>query len=541
MSVHRCSVCGSLVPPSAATCRVCGTPAAAGLVSAVLAEPAPVGRRAAAALIDQVPILLVLVLAVTFLTRGARWEWVAALAAALVWTALLWWWSAARGSGPGKRWLRLAVVTVPDGARPGVAPALARLVVRGVLCAVTLGVAGLSYRWDPDGRERTWWDRICGTRVIETGDDARDRSSAATLAARWAPVPDESEPTVPVTAVPRASWAAAAPSAGTALTVPAVPDGSSAVSTAGAQAVSAVPAPVAAPAPSPVSPTGGQPVPVGPVPVGWVPVGSAPQQFAPGTVPAIARDPARSDRADFLSRPLVGDAFHAVPSTASSWSGSGAGVGGIGAVAIGVPAGGPAGGPGDAGAGGGGRDGGGGGGGMITGVPLVSTGKPAAVVPTAASPAVVPATAPVTPSTSTPPGEPSPLTSATVPAVPAISAPGGTQDRPAVEFVWDGGSRVSISGRVLVGRDPVPGPGEEIDHLLPVGTDSVGVSKTHLEFHVGDGSGVGEVTVTDRHSTNGVRVLRPDGTAEGCRPGVPMVVEVGDVVHFGGRSLTRTR
>jgi hypothetical protein len=102
------------------------------------------------------------------------------------------------------------------------------------------------------------------------------------------------------------------------------------------------------------------------------------------------------------------------------------------------------------------------------------------------------------------------------------------------QIVWDTGRPVTVQGRVLIGRDPTPSPGENTDQLLAVTTDSVGVSKTHLQIDVGPSG----LVVTDRHSTNGVRVIRPDGTVQKCQPGAPVSVHRGDVVHFGGRSFT---
>ena len=103
--------------------------------------------------------------------------------------------------------------------------------------------------------------------------------------------------------------------------------------------------------------------------------------------------------------------------------------------------------------------------------------------------------------------------------------------------MWDTGRPVKVTGRVLIGRDPTASPEESADQLLPVTTDSVGVSKTHLQLDISASA----MTVTDRHSTNGVRVIRPDGSVSKCEPGVPTPVRIGDVVHFGGRSLTRSR
>ncbi|MBE7163291.1 MAG: FHA domain-containing protein [Williamsia herbipolensis] len=99
---------------------------------------------------------------------------------------------------------------------------------------------------------------------------------------------------------------------------------------------------------------------------------------------------------------------------------------------------------------------------------------------------------------------------------------------------WDTDVRVVVGGSVLIGRDPVADSGEKIDRLLAVGKDSVGVSKTHLLLSITTSG----VTVTDRHSTNGVRLEHPDGSAQLCEPGVALPVQDGDVIRFGGRSLT---
>lgn len=102
------------------------------------------------------------------------------------------------------------------------------------------------------------------------------------------------------------------------------------------------------------------------------------------------------------------------------------------------------------------------------------------------------------------------------------------------ELIWDTGRHVTVTGRVLIGRDPRPADEEHADQLLPVTTDSVGVSKTHLQMDVGaDG-----ISVTDRQSTNGVRIVGADGRVRHCPPGEPVPVGVGDVVHFGGRTIT---
>ena len=103
-------------------------------------------------------------------------------------------------------------------------------------------------------------------------------------------------------------------------------------------------------------------------------------------------------------------------------------------------------------------------------------------------------------------------------------------------LVWDTGRSVLITGHVLVGREPVADPGELLDQALAVDIDSRGVSKTHLALDVSPGG----ITVTDRHSTNGVRLVRPDGTDFRIQAGEPVGLRDGDRIEFGGRALTVT-
>jgi pSer/pThr/pTyr-binding forkhead associated (FHA) protein len=102
-----------------------------------------------------------------------------------------------------------------------------------------------------------------------------------------------------------------------------------------------------------------------------------------------------------------------------------------------------------------------------------------------------------------------------------------------VTLQWDTGSRVTVGGVVLVGRDPHPAAGEQVDRRLSVGADAIGVSKTHLALTVTtDG-----ITVLDRHSTNGTRIERSGGEIVSCPPGEPIGVRDGDRILFGGRSI----
>src|SRR5699024_5239162 len=107
------------------------------------------------------------------------------VALTLAWTGVLWHGAASDGRTPGKHLTGLAVQVQSTGGTLGPGAALGRVLLRAVLVLGTLGVAALSYRWDPGGRQRTWWDRACGTMV--SAHVLLDRTDEDT-AARWAPV-----------------------------------------------------------------------------------------------------------------------------------------------------------------------------------------------------------------------------------------------------------------------------------------------------------------------------------------------------------------
>lgn len=102
-----------------------------------------------------------------------------------------------------------------------------------------------------------------------------------------------------------------------------------------------------------------------------------------------------------------------------------------------------------------------------------------------------------------------------------------------VTLRWDAGSEITVEGMVLIGRDPMPAEGEQVDRRLAVGNESRGVSKTHLALQVSDGT----LTVVDRRSTNGVRIVRAGGEVITCVPGEPTGTEPHDRIAFGGRWL----
>jgi hypothetical protein len=100
----------------------------------------------------------------------------------------------------------------------------------------------------------------------------------------------------------------------------------------------------------------------------------------------------------------------------------------------------------------------------------------------------------------------------------------------------DGGSLV-VEGLVLVGRRPEPRPGEQVQHLVPLRSEDMSLSKTHAQFHVAPG---GELVVIDRGSTNGSILVRR-GMSRELTAGRPATLLPGDHVRFGDRTMTVDR
>ncbi|MCH1884128.1 RDD family protein [Agrococcus sp. ARC_14] len=104
--------------------------------------------------------------------------------------------------------------------------------------------------------------------------------------------------------------------------------------------------------------------------------------------------------------------------------------------------------------------------------------------------------------------------------------------RPAIAtLAFDTGDRFAISGAALVGRNPAPAAGEVVEHLLPISDDTRSISKTHLLITASPFAAV------DRASTNGSSVVRA-GVEHPLAPGAPFALAVGDVVRFGDRAMT---
>ena len=124
----------------------------------------------------------------------------------------------------------------------------------------------------------------------------------------------------------------------------------------------------------------------------------------------------------------------------------------------------------------------------------------------------------------------------------AASAPSPEPQRsaldaaPAAVLVFDDGTRLPASGRVLLGRSPAPAPGEASAQLVPLVDESMRISKTHAAFGIDDTG----CWVADRSSKNGTVVHAPDGSSHRLDPGVRTPVATGARVVLGGRSFTVT-
>ena len=91
------------------------------------------------------------------------------------------------------------------------------------------------------------------------------------------------------------------------------------------------------------------------------------------------------------------------------------------------------------------------------------------------------------------------------------------------------GESVTVFGTGLIGRNPVPQPGEYFDHYVTIVDPGKSVSKTHLEF----GQTGGAFWVSDRWSGNGTLVREPESEAVRCDAGKRYRVVRGTRVSIG--------
>lgn len=128
-----------------------------------------------------------------------------------------------------------------------------------------------------------------------------------------------------------------------------------------------------------------------------------------------------------------------------------------------------------------------------------------------------------------------------IPEAPVSGEPQAVVREPAVEqpaaprftLRFSTGETLTVFGTGLIGRRPLPQPGEEFDHLVQIADRTLSVSKTHLEF--GEHDGV--LWVADRFSGNGTVVRRPDDGALRCEPGRRYLVPRGSRVELAEQSF----
>lgn len=105
---------------------------------------------------------------------------------------------------------------------------------------------------------------------------------------------------------------------------------------------------------------------------------------------------------------------------------------------------------------------------------------------------------------------------------------------PRFVLAFSTGETRTVFGTGLIGRKPLPQPGEAFDHLVQIADRTLSVSKTHLEF----GEHEGQLWVADRFSGNGTIVRRPDDGALRCEPGRRYLVPRGSRVELAEQSFT---
>lgn len=100
-----------------------------------------------------------------------------------------------------------------------------------------------------------------------------------------------------------------------------------------------------------------------------------------------------------------------------------------------------------------------------------------------------------------------------------------------VHLHFDDGADIVVEDSALIGRNPQPLQGIEVDELLVVDDPQRTVSKTHLLVAAGPQG----VWVTDQGSANGTYVLNADGSERKLEAGTPSPAVFGSIVHFGER------
>ena len=96
------------------------------------------------------------------------------------------------------------------------------------------------------------------------------------------------------------------------------------------------------------------------------------------------------------------------------------------------------------------------------------------------------------------------------------------------------GQRFEITGRSLLGRNPVAAPGVGYESVLVVVDPGKTISKSHAELMVV----ADELLVLDLGSGNGTVVETPGEAAVRCTPGMPQPVRRGSRLVLGRQAIT---
>ncbi|HXR44969.1 MAG TPA: FHA domain-containing protein, partial [Pseudolysinimonas sp.] len=120
----------------------------------------------------------------------------------------------------------------------------------------------------------------------------------------------------------------------------------------------------------------------------------------------------------------------------------------------------------------------------------------------------------------------------------AVAVPRGSGPEPVaapsnVELIVSSGEHIRVAGRGVIGRDPSETAGAYVHRIALTDTDKL-LSRAHLEFGLEPD---GQFWVSDLHSTNGAFLERPRQQPQRCLPGYRVVMQPGDLVSFGGRTL----
>ncbi|WP_203581804.1 RDD family protein [Microbacterium hibisci] len=205
--------------------------------------------------------------------------------------------------------------------------------------------------------------------------------------------------------------------------------------------------------------------------------------------------------------------------------------------------------------------------GLVTGAPGISAAAPAPAAPAAApahapAPAPAHAPAPATPAAQPPAAAPMPAPAQPVPAAappaaaplsasasgataaaagpaPVVQSSPGTGPSPVgsrraqAMIRFDDGSIVRVPGRGLIGRDPEPAQGEQVEALVRLEDPQRLMSKTHAAF----GQDADGLWVVDRGSRNGTQLVSPGGDVVDVPADQAARVPLGWSVQVGGRSF----